>query len=1055
MSLSAPFIKRPVMTILLALSVGIFGVFSYLQLPVSDLPNVSYPVIQVTVNYPGANPNVMAANCASPLEQQFMQIDGLAMVTSSNTLGSSNIILQFTLDTNITAAATGVQAAIQRATGNLPQDLPSPPTYKEVNPSQKPIYYLGLASTSMTEGELYNYAFTSVAQRLNMVNGVSEVDVYGAAFAIAIQINPNKLYNLGLTFEDIVTAIQDGTNSLGAGELKGNTIRWTLDPNTQLDKAEQYNELIIAVKNGRPIYLKDIGEAIESISNEDFSMDFWTEGIPDDSVGIVLAIQKANGGNTVQIAKDIEAMLPEIREQIPAAIEIIPIYSQAVSIVASVDDVQVTLVIAFVLVCMVIFLFLGRARETIIPAIALPMSLLLTFVVMHLLGYSLDNLSLMALTLSIGFLVDDAVVFLENMVRRMEDYGESPTVAAMNGAKEISFTILSMTLSLAAVFMPLVFMAGLMGRMFRELGVTITVAIIVSGMVSLSLTPMMCARALTERKPGDKTRLEKMAAGLENWCLGWYGPSLSFFLKHRWVSAITWVLCMVGVVWFLKLVPKTFIPTGDSGFIQGVFVADTGASPKEMQEYQKEIHKIIKANPAVENFVSVSGVGSFVQSNFALVFIALKPENERKPIQEVNDELVAQMSQIPGIWPLIRPQPTLQISPGAISTNQGNYAYSLSGLDTDQIYKSSQQLVKAMQQSGLFATVSSDLFLNKPQLTMDLNRDLASAYGITATNYATLLKNAYSLNYNYLIKSPFLQYEVIVEAAPEFRTEGIDLETLYFSSQMNQSPLFVNDSMSSESGNNLVAFDTISDWEYGVGPLAVNHINNFSSVTLFYDTAPGVAIGDANQFVTEQANKLVPEQVIKQMQGQALIFEQTIKSMFVMAIVAIFVMYLILGILYESYIHPITVLSALPVAVVGGLFTLLLLGQDLSLYAMIGMFMLMGIVKKNGIMMIDFTIMLQDGGKSPREAVHEACLERFRPIMMTTIAALLGAVPIAIGLGADAESRKPLGSCIVGGLIVSQLITLYVTPALFLYFEAFQTKVMDRIPFFARGERTK
>lgn len=1055
MSLSAPFIQRPVMTILSALSLALFGIFSYLSLPVSDLPNVSYPVIQVTVSYPGAPPEIMAANCASPLEQQFMQIDGLDMVTSSNTLGNSNIILQFDLSTDLTAAATGVQAAIQRATGNLPSDLPSPPTYKEVNPSQKPIYYIGLASTSMTEGELYDYAFTSVAQRLNMVNGVSEVDVYGYPKAVAIRLNPSELYNRGLTFEDIVTAIEDGTTSLGTGELKGDSINLTLLPDTQISEPEGYNDLIVAVKDGRPIYLRDIGEAVESISNEDFSLDFWTKGIPDDAAGVVLAIQKADGGNTVQIAKDIVAMIPEIRKQIPAAIEIIPIYNQATTIIEGVNDVQVTLVIAFVLVCMVIFLFLGRARETIIPAIALPMALLVTFIIMRLLDYSLDNLSLMALTLSIGFLVDDAVVFLENMVRRMEDYGESPAVAAREGAKEISFTILSMTLSLAAVFLPLVFMAGLMGRMFRELGVTITVAIIASGLVSLSLTPMMCARALKERSPDDKTKLEKLANKIEQWCLDWYGPSLNFFLKHRWISAVAWFVCMGGVIWFAMLVPKTFIPTGDSGFIQGVFVADTGASPDAMQRYQKQIHEIIKANPAVDNFVTVSGVGSFIQSNFGLVFVALKPEKERKPIDEVNAELIAEMMKIPGIMPLIRPQPTLQISAGATSTNQGNYAYSLSGLDTDEIYSSSQKLVAAMRESGMFATVSSDLFLDQPQLKMHLNRPLGSAYGITATNYATVLRDAYSLNYQYLIKAPFLQYQVIVEAAPEFRDEPDDLELLYFKSAMNQSSLFVDESATYSIDNTLVPYDTFSNWEYSVGPLSVNHINNFSSVTIYYDTGPGVAIGDANQFIKQKSAELVPSSVITQMQGQALIFEETVSSMLIMAVVAIFVMYVILGILYESYIHPITVLSALPVAIVGGLLTLLILGQDLSLYAMIGMFMLMGIVKKNGIMMVDFAIMRQDEGRNPRDAVHEACLERFRPIIMTTMAALLGAVPMAVGFGADAESRMPLGSCIVGGLIVSQLITLYVTPALYLYFEDFQTKVMDRIPFFARGDRAK
>ncbi len=1055
MSLSAPFIKRPVMTILMAVSIGLFGIFSYNSLPVSDLPNVSYPVIQVSASYPGANPELMAANVASPLEQQFLQIEGLNLVTSANTLGNSSIILQFDLDMDLTAAATGVQAAIQRATGSLPTDMPSPPTYKEVNPSNQPVYYMGLVSTTMTLGDLYNYAFTAVSQQLNMIDGVSQVNVYGAPKAFTINVDPNELYNRGLTFTDIANAIKEGTNQLGAGQMNSDSYSFTLIPDTQLETTEDYDNLIIAFKDGRPIYMRDVATAVETIQSQYLNMDYWAEGIPDGATGVVLGIMKANNGNTVQIAKDIEAMMPKLREQIPGSIIMTPIHNGAITIIESVNDVQMTLLIAFALVCMVIFLFLGRASDTLIPMVAMPMALLVTFVVMNLMDYSLDNLSLMALTLSIGFLVDDAVVFLENMVRRMEEHGESPAVAAMEGAREISFTILSMTLSLAAVFIPLVFMSGMMGLMFQEMGVTIVVAIVASGLVSLSLTPMMCARALKERKPDQKTRLEKLANKIEAWCLGWYGPSLDFFLKHRWVSAVAWAVCMAGVVWFGMLVPKTFIPTGDSGFIQGVFVAQTGTSPQQMDDYQQQIHNILKSNPYVENFVTVTGVPQFVQSNFGYTIVSLIDIDKRPGIDEVNRQLVEAMEKIPGVLPLIRPQPTLQISAGAFSTNQGNYAYSMYGLDTDSIYKSSQELVAAMWESGYFSSVSSDLFMDNPQLSVGLDRDMASALGVTATNFSTVLMDAYSQNYEYLINAPFLQYQVIVQAAPQFMEDAPDMEMLYFASQTNQSTTYLMDSQDYNIGTNLVPFNTISKWNYSVGPVAVNHLNNFSSVTIYYDTAPGVPIGTANNFLKQKADEIVPQEVIKQMEGQSELFEQTIRSMAIMAVVAVFVMYVILGVLYESYIHPITVLTALPVAIVGGLLTLLLLGQDLSLYAGIGMFMLMGIVKKNGIMMIDFTIMYQHEGLNPRDAVHKACLSRFRPIMMTTIAALLGAVPLAIGIGADAESRKPLGSCIVGGLIVSQLITLYVTPALFLYFEQFQTKVMDRIPFFARGERTK
>ena len=1036
MNLSEPFIRRPVMTMLVTLSAIVFGVFAYLRLPVSDLPDVDYPVIQVSVSYPGASATTMAANVASPLEQQFMQIPGLALVTSSNTQGQSNIILQFNLEKKLDAAATDVQSAINQATGSLPQDLPSPPTFQKTNPNAQPIFYIGLTSESMTPQQLYDYAFHQIAQRINVLSGVSSVAVYGAPRAVRIEVNPQKLYHLGLSVSDITRSIRAGTNQMATGSLQGQASSYVLFPKTQLDYAAGYEKLIIAYRGGAPVYLRDVARAVDSSANLDLKIDFWSRELMPFDTGLVMAVSKAEGTNAVAVAKDIRSLLYKLRKELPASVELVPIYDQSINIIHSVNDVKETLFVAFVLVVLVIFLFLGRVRDTFIPIVALPMSLLLTFIVMYFLGYSLDNLSLMALTLSIGFLVDDAIVFLENMVRRMEDFKEGPFAASIAGAKEISFTILSMTLSLAAVFIPLVFMPGLMGRLFREFSVTIVVATLASGIVSLTLTPMMCARTLQGTNT-EKTWLEKNAHRVEHTILKRYGVSLHWFLKHKWVSLLIWVVCLLGTIVSLIGVPKTFLPQGDSGFIQGIFLAETSTSPKQMQKYQEQIKSVLEKHKAVNRYVSVTGVERFLPVSQGFMFIFLEDAGKRLPIEWVTQELQGQLFGIPGLLPLIRPQPTLEINTGGTATHQGGYAYSLSGLDASQVYKTALQLMNKMRGYEGFTTVSSDLFLDNLQLNLSLCRDQASTYGVTAEAFSSLIRDAFSQNYAYLIKGDFQQYQVIVEAAEEYRNQPDDLEWFFVKN----------------SHNILVPFRSIASSQVDFAPLSVNHINNFTSVTLFFDLAPGEPIGNAIGFLEKTAEEVVPPQIMKSLQGEAQLFKKTIASLMLLMLAAVFVMYVILGILYESYIHPITVLSALPVATVGGLLTLILFGQTASLYAFVGMFMLMGIVKKNGIMMIDFAIARQAEGLSPEKAVHEACMERFRPIIMTTMAALMGALPIAFGWGADSVSRMPLGLVIVGGLIVSQLITLYITPVIYLYLEAFQEKVMDHIPFFARGKR--
>jgi len=1035
MNLSEPFIRRPVMTAVLTLSVILFGILAYIQLPVNDLPAVDYPVIQVTVGYPGASPDTIANNIATPLERQFMQINGLEVVTSKSTQGVATFTLQFALEKNIDAAATDVQTAISQAAGSLPADLPSPPTYSKSNPNDQPIMYIALTSDSVTSGQLYDYASTQVGQRISILPGVSRVNVFGTKSAIRIKANPSAMWARGITIDDLSAAIKNGTSYTGAGQLDSNSGTAILRPQGQLETADQFSNLIVGGNGNAPVYLRDVATVKDSVQDERINMRFWVRGYEVPSATVIVAVNRRAGANAVEVSKSIRELLPMIGNELPGSIRITPIYDRSLSIVHSVIDVETTLAIAFVLVVIVIFAFLGRATDTLIPTVALPLSLLITFVAMRALGYSLDNLSLMALTLAIGFLVDDAIVFLENTVRRMER-GEQPFEAAINSAREISFTIMSMTISLAAVFIPLVFMTGLVGRIFREFAITIVIAIFASGLVSLTLTPLMCARLLKARGHGVKqTWVERVIGGIEKRVLWVYGGSLWWFLRHRWISPLIWLVCLAGTIVLFILVPKAFLPAGDSSVIFGAFIAREGSSPDQMHALQDRVDKMLHEDPNVITDFTLTGATGFLSANQGLTFTFIKPPEQRAPIQQVAGQMMGKLSSIPGVFAFLQPFPVLQISTGVTAQQQGQYAYAVSGVNGSQVYEVGQKLLAKLMQYPGFQSVSSDYYANTPNLNIDLRRDQAKTYGVSETRILTLLRNAYSQNFVYLIKKPTDQYQVILEIEDSARANATDLSKLY---------------IRSDNGERLVPLGELVTWKQTLGPQAVNHLNQFTAMTFFFNLKPGVALGDATNYIQKSAAEIVPSTIRGELQGEAQTFSNTVTSLTILMALAVFVMYVILAILYESYVHPLTVLSTLPTALVGGLLTLFVFGQEASLYAFVGMFMLMGIVKKNGIMIVDFARARVDAGEAADKAIHDASMDRFRPILMTTLAAVFGAMPIALGYGADGSSRRPLGLVVVGGLIVSQFITLYITPVIYLYLEEFQEKVLDRTKFFGK-----
>ena len=1030
MNFSEIFIRRPVMTTLVMLGILLFGILAYRMLPVSDLPNVDFPTIAVSAALPGASPETMASAVAMPLERQFTTIAGLDSMTSSSALGSTQITLQFNLSRDLDAAAQDVQAAIAKVSSQLPRDMPNPPVYQKVNPADQPILFIALTSPTLPLYTLDEYGQTMLAQRISTVSGVAQVMVYGSQkYAVRIQLDPRALATRGIGLDEVADAIQGGNVNLPTGVLYGKHKAFTIQAGGQLTEAEAYRPLIVAYRNGSPVRLEELGRVIDSVENDKAAA--WYVSPAGQQRSIILAVQRQPGTNTVEVAGAVRSLLPTFRSMLPASVSLHILFDRSVSIRDSITDVKFTLLLTLALVILVIFLFLRNISATVIPSLALPMSVVGTFSVMYWLGYSLDNLSLMALTLSVGFVVDDAIVMLENIVRHME-MGEPPFRAALNGSREIGFTIVSMTLSLAAVFIPVLFMGGLIGRLFHEFAVTIGTAILVSGFVSLTLTPMLASRFL--RPPGEERhgRVYKSTERIFQRALSLYATTLKWALGRPLATIVGSFLVLAATLYLFTVVPKGFLPTEDISMIFAVTEAAQGTSFDAMVEHHRALNEVIRQDPNVDTFMSSAGSrGGTSGGNSGMIFMHLKPREERSlSADEVIQQLRPKLAQVVGIQAFPQNPPRIRIG-GQFTKSL--YQVTLQGPDTDELYRVAPIVEARLRTIPGLQDVTSNLQLSNPEIDVEILRDRAASLGVSAARIEDTLYSAYGARQVSTIYAPNNEYQVIQQLLPEYQIDPSVLSMLYIRS----------------SSGALVPLDAVARLKPGLGPLTVNHLGQLPAVTLSFNLKPGMALGDAVREVNAAAGPLLPASISTSFQGTAQAFESSMKGMGVLLLMAILVIYLVLGILYESFIHPITILSALPFAGFGALVTLLIFRIDLSIYAFVGIVMLVGLVKKNGIMMIDFAIEAQrKGGKGPTDAIFEACIVRFRPIMMTTMAALMGTLPIALGFGAGAESRRPLGLAVVGGLLFSQMLTLYVTPVVYVYMDSFQKVIGRWIPLF-------
>jgi hydrophobic/amphiphilic exporter-1 (mainly G- bacteria), HAE1 family len=1022
MSFTELFIRRPVMTTLVMAGILLFGVVAYRQLPVSDLPPVDYPTISVSANLSGASPETMASSVATPLEKAFSTIPGIDEMTSTSTQGSTSITLQFALSRNIDAAAQDVQAAISQAQRTLPQDM-LPPSFRKVDPSSSPILYYALRTTTLPLPQLNEYAETDLAQRLSTVEGVAQVQVYGSQkYAVRIQLDPQQLAARNIGIDEVATAVQNGNVNLPTGILWGTDKAYSVESQGQLTGAKDFAALVVAYRDGAPVRLGDLGKVLDGV--QDTKRASWYDG----DRAIVLAIQRQPGTNTVAVAERVRAEVEAFRPQMPPSVEITKMYDRSESIEASVRDVKFTLLLALCLVVMVIFLFLRNLRATAIPSLALPMSLVGTFAVMYLLGFSLDNLSLMALTLAVGFVVDDAIVVLENIVRHIER-GESVFEAAIRGSREITFTVLSMTLSLVAVFIPVLFLGGLIGRLFQEFAVTIGVAILVSGFVSLTLTPMLCSRWL---KPGaareHQGRFYRITERAWERSLAWYERTLGWVMDRRGLALAFSVLILVGTIVLARVVPKGFIPSEDQGQLRGTTETAEGTSYDAMVRHQRAAAAIVQADPNVAGFMSSVGAGGRISTvNQGSLLIRLTDRSERsQSADEVARSLTRELSTLPGMRVFISNPPVINIGG---RSSKSTYQFTLTSSDDEALYQGATALERRLNAVPGLVGVTSDLQIKNPQVQVRVNRDRASALGIDVSQIENALYNAYGARQVSTIYTPNDQYWVVMELLPEYQRDLSALDLLHISGRQGVS----------------VPLGSLATITPSTGPLTVNHSGQLPSVTLSFDLEPGVSIGDAVTRVEQAAAEVLPSSVSTSFAGTAQAFQEAQSGLLALLVLAILVIYLVLGVLYESFVHPLTILTGLPFAGFGALLALEIFQLDLSVYAFVGIIMLIGIVKKNAIMMIDFAIEAErEHHKSAHDAILEAASVRFRPIMMTTMAALMGTLPIALGHGAGAESRRPLGIAVVGGLAFSQLITLYVTPVFYTYFDALQQRLGRR-----------